>query len=288
MLQQNVSTAVRSSPVVAVNLNPDQTVTPAPATATSTTSTTAQDAYLSNIINQYVIPESEQKGGVTPAAAGQTILQQLQNSSLFSAQQDTAIVQGWLSANTPAGGYLTDQGGGNTSAEEQSWPEQLERALALVPNTIASPQPVVASSTTSSTMTPLNPPSTVTPAPATSTTTGSTTTPTAATSTTTGTAGFTSLVNALQPLITAATSGSNGGSGSGSSGTSNVSGAGDLYGTSTPISSLGALTPIGTPTTTSSTGDSAPIIVVAVVIVGAVAFWLWERHRKKKQQQGGT
>jgi hypothetical protein len=39
------------------------------------------------------------------------------------------VLQAWASSNNPAGGTLTDKGGGNTAAEMQSWPAELMSGL---------------------------------------------------------------------------------------------------------------------------------------------------------------
>ena len=50
-------------------------------------------------------------------------------SGLFSPAQIQSVLQAWASSNNPAGGTLTDKGGGNTAAEMQSWPAELMSGL---------------------------------------------------------------------------------------------------------------------------------------------------------------
>jgi hypothetical protein len=69
-------------------------------------------------------------------------------------------------------------------------------------------------------------------------------------------------------------------------GTGGTTGAGDLPGTSTPISSLGALTPIGTPTSTSSTGSPNLVIIVVVLVLAGVGFFWYLHNKHKKTHQG--
>lgn len=88
---------------------------------------------------------------------------------------------------------------------------------------------------------------------------------------------LTTILQYLQGLSGANVSGS-GATGSGSS----SGGDGEVAGTSTPISSLGALTPIGTPTSTSSSGAPVMAIAVAVIAAGGVGVWIFEKNHKKK------
>jgi|SRR5579875_3514180 len=60
-----------------------------------------------------------------------------------------------------------------------------------------------------------------------------------------------------------------------------TTGAGNMPGTSTPISSLGALQPIGTPT---STSGSPNVVLIAFALILGVAGVFWYLHSKHKRE----
>ena len=88
--------------------------------------TPQQQAVFQQIVQQLV---NQSKGGLSPAAGATQIQQALTQSGQFTPQQIQGVVQAWNTDNVPAGGMLTDQGGGNTNAELASWPAELASGL---------------------------------------------------------------------------------------------------------------------------------------------------------------
>jgi hypothetical protein len=113
-------------------------VTPAPVASAAPASGGTQQSVLQSIVAQLV--QQSQNGGVTPAAAAQTIQNSLTQSGQFDPTQIQAIVAKWNASNNPAGGVLTDKGGGNTAAETQDWNQELLTALNQNPNTTSAAQ----------------------------------------------------------------------------------------------------------------------------------------------------
>lgn len=259
---------------------------PAPAVAAAPApSTYGLNPNQAAAVSTAVTQEAAQAKGQTGVQinAGITQLLESQFANLFTpgelqAGQAGSQITGtgiWNSTVTPTAAWIQN--------EETAIGAYMAQEAAVAP---PGPAPVVASSPTPlvpiappTTPTPPDPNQTLTPTPTTSTTTTSpgstsTTTTSPSTSTTPDPNSIAGLLATLLPVLSGA-------SGGGSATGTGTTGAGDLSGTNQPISSLGALQPIATPTSTTSTG--APGMLVAVIAIAAigVGFWLFERHKKK-------
>lgn len=173
---------------------------------------------------------------------------------------DHATFNTWIGAQL---GYLPDWG---TNLNAQS---SLPLNVPLPQSTAA--QPIVPAAPPA--LAPISPPPDATPPPPSDDGSGSTTTGTNGTAPDSGST-LAAILSFLSNL-----GGGNGASGSGSSGIAPA--AGDMPGTNTPISSLPALTPIGTPTQTTSAGSPEVVLGVVAAIGAGIGFYLYERHKKK-------
>ena len=275
-----VSTGVRTTQALEPRSNAETGTAAPAAAATSPTISAQQHQDVANAAASI----GAQAAGMSDYAITSGIINKLQQTGDFTAAEIQAASNAFINPNTGTFSFAA------TPGQVQGWVQQIEGPLLTALN--AEAIPVVGSD--AAPLQPLPPPPsydgsggfTTTPAP---TTDGGGTTTTSTGGTDGGTAGYISGTAAAVPDFSSmfaqwlASIGGTPGTAAGgqSSGGAGVTGAGDAPGTSTPISSLGALTPIGTPTTTQSAGSPEIVLGVIAAAGAGVGFWLYERHKHK-------
>jgi hypothetical protein len=267
----NGSIGTRSiEPVARTNTEVPTASSPTSTSSAAIATTTLTPSQL-QIIDNAAQTIGQEAAGMSDYQITSGIINAIDATGAFTATEEQAAASAFINPNTGTFSFAA------TPAQIQSWEQQIESPIETQLSIAA--LPVVGSGPPTS-LVPINPPPGDTPPNA-----PPPNTPPNTSTTTTG--GGTTTVPNINPFLQLFTtwlgSQSPSGSGSGGGSVTDSTGAGDVPGTSTPISSLGAITPIGTPTSTTSSGSDAPLII-GVLLLAAIGggIWLYERHKKKK------